>query len=121
MEENVRGNGLTLIYSSHVAVFIFDISTPLESVDLIHTVQRRMLSKGAKRWIWDDITLFPKYFWQMTIARNEDINRNDISILKLFKKLLVSANTSVQFNRRNSNSEILYRSVCDDETFHNQT
>ena len=33
-----------------------------------------MLSKGAKRWILDDITWFPKYFWQMTIAWSEEIN-----------------------------------------------
>ena len=31
----VHGNGLKLFYSSHVAVFILDISTPLVSVDLI--------------------------------------------------------------------------------------
>ena len=45
-----------------------------------------MLSKGAYSWIWDDITWFPKYFWQMTIARSEDINKDDTSILNLFKK-----------------------------------
>ena len=63
----------------------------------LHRVQRLMLSKGAKRWIWGNITWFPNYFWQMTIARSEDINKDDTSILNLFKELLVSANTSVQF------------------------
>ena len=45
-----------------------------------------MLSKEAKRWIWDDITWFPKYLWQMTIAQSEDINKDDTSILNLLKK-----------------------------------
>ena len=43
--------------------------------------------KVQKRWIWDDITWFPKYFWQMTIARSEDINKDVTSILNLLKKL----------------------------------
>ena len=51
-----------------------------------HRVQRLMLSKGAKRWIWGDIAWFPKYFWKMTIARSEDINKDDTSILNLLKK-----------------------------------
>ena len=51
-----------------------------------HRVQRLMLSKGVKRWIWDDITRFPQYFWQMTIVRNEDISKDDASILNLLKK-----------------------------------
>ena len=33
----------------------------------------------------------------MTIARSEGINEDDTSILNLLKKLLVSANTLVQF------------------------
>ena len=60
-------------------------------------VHRLMLSKGAKRWIWDDITRIPQYFWHMTIARSADISKDDTSILNLYKKLLVSANTSVEF------------------------
>ena len=46
-----------------------------------HRVQRLMLSKGANRWIFDDISWFPKFFWQMTIARSEDINKDDTFIL----------------------------------------
>ena len=46
----------------------------------LHRVQRLMLSKGAKRWLWDDITRFPQYFWQMTIARSEDISKDDTAI-----------------------------------------
>ena len=34
-EKNVHGNGLTLFFSSQVAVFILDISTPLVSGALI--------------------------------------------------------------------------------------
>ena len=44
-----------------------------------------MLSKEAKWWIWDDITRFPQYFWQMTIARSEDISKDDTSILSFRK------------------------------------
>ena len=57
----------------------------------------------------------------MAIARSGNLSKDDTSILNLLKKLLVSANTSVQFSRGNSNSEILYRSVCDAETFNDQT
>ena len=71
---------------------------------LFHRVQRLMSSKGAKRWILDDITSFPKYFWQMTMAQSDDINKDDRSILNLFKKLLVSANTSVEWLYLNSHS-----------------
>ena len=57
----------------------------------------------------------------MTIARSEDINKNDTSILNLFKKLLVFGKTlRYSFKRGNSNSEILYQSVCDKETFNDQ-
>ena len=79
------------------------------------------VQQDGKRWISDDITWFPKYFWQMTIARSKDVNKDDTSILNLFKKLLFSANTSWQFKRGNSNSEIWYRSVCDTEIFNYQT
>ena len=44
-----------------------------------------------------DFRRYSKYIRQMTIARSEDINKDDISILNLFKKLLVSANTLVHF------------------------
>ena len=57
----------------------------IQYVPCFHRAQRLMLRKGAKRWIWDDITWFPKYFWQMTIARSEDINKDDTSIVNLFK------------------------------------
>ena len=51
----------------------------------MHIVQHLMSSKGEKRWIWDDFTCFPKYSWQMTIARSEDINKEGTSILNLLK------------------------------------
>ena len=47
----------------------------------IHSVQRLITSKGAKRRIWDDITVILKYFRQITIVRNEDLNKDDTSIL----------------------------------------
>ena len=50
------------------------------SIPVFTVVQRLMSSKGAKRGIWDDITWFPKYYWQMNIARSEDINKDDTSI-----------------------------------------
>ena len=100
---------------------ILELSIVQSVGDHIHRIQRLMLRKGAKRLIWDDITWFPKYFWQMTIARSRDINKDDTSILNLFKKLLVSQTLRYSFNRGNSNSEILYRGVCDAETFNDQT
>ena len=63
----------------------------------IHRVQRFITSESAKRMIWDDITVIQKYFWQITVARSKDINKEDTWILNLFRKRLVSANTSVQF------------------------
>ena len=54
----------------------------------------------------------------MTSARSEDINKDDTSIFNLLKKTFSLRNS---FNRGNSNSEILYRSVCDAETFNDQT
>ena len=56
----------------------------------------------------------------MTITRSEDINKDDTFILNLYKKILVSATLCYNFNRKNSNSEILYRSVCNAETFNDQ-
>ena len=89
----------------------------------IHRVQRLMLSKGAKRWIWDYITWFPKYFWQMTIAYSEYINKDDSSILNLFKKT---------FSFRKHFSKVLTKEiriakfctevcVCDAETYNDKT
>ena len=57
----------------------------------------------------------------MIIARSEDINKDDTSILDLLKKTFSFRKHFDSFNRGNSNSEILYRSVCDAETFNDQT
>ena len=84
-------------------------------------VQRLMLSKGAKRWICDNITRFPQYFWQMTITRSEDISKDDTSILNLLKNCKFPQTLRYSFNRGNSNCEILYWSVCDAKTFNDQT
>ena len=57
----------------------------------------------------------------MTIARSEDINKDETCKLK-FTKLLVPANQTLQYSFKTgySNSEILSRSVCDAETFNDQ-
>ena len=55
----------------------------------------------------------------MTIAWSENINKDDTYIIKFVKKNPQTLRYS--FNRGNSNSEILYRSVCDTETFNGQT
>ena len=86
-----------------------------------HRVQRLMLSNGAKRWIWDDITWFLKYFCQMTIARSEDINKDYTFILNLLKIFPFPKTLQYSFNRGNSNSKILYRSVCDAEIFNDHS
>ena len=50
----------------------------------------------------------------MTIARSEDINKGDTSLLNLLK---FPQTLRYSYKRGNLNSEILYRSVCDAETF----
>ena len=82
-----------------------------------------MLSEGAKRWIWDDNTQFPQYFWQMIIARSEEISKDDTSLLHLLKKTFNKFPQIIRysFNRGNSNNEILYWSICDAETFNDHT
>ena len=58
----------------------------------------------------------------MAIEWNDDINKDDTSILNLFKKTEKFPQTlRYSFNRGYSNSEILYRSVCDAETYNDQT
>ena len=69
---------------------------PNRVVFRIHRVQRLMLSKGAKRWIGDDIRIYA-IFLTNDYRKGGDISKDDTSILNLFKKFLVSANTSVQF------------------------
>ena len=44
----------------------------------------------------------------MTIARSEDISKDDTSILNLLKKTFSFRKHFGRFNRGNSNSEILY-------------
>ena len=55
------------------------------------------VQKDGFETISHDLRIF---FDKMTIARSEDIIKDDTSILNLFKILLVSANTSVQFKQR---------------------
>ena len=49
--------------------------------NLYHTVQGPMLSKGTKRAIFCHITVILRYCWDKTIARNEDMYRDDSGIL----------------------------------------
>ena len=57
----------------------------------------------------------------MTIARSEDINKYDTSILNLLNKTFSFRKHFGTVLTGNSNSEILYQSVCDAKTFNDQT
>ena len=63
----------------------------------IKTVQRLMLSKGAKRTIFYHITVILQYCLEKTIARSEDMYRDDLGILNLVIKCFSITNTSVQY------------------------
>ena len=56
----------------------------------------------------------------MTLARSGGINKDNTSILDLLKNYKFLQTLRYSFNRGNSNSKILYRSVCDAETFNDQ-
>ena len=73
----------------YIEVHMHHVNLPLVyRIKKIITLHKRlMLSKGAKRWILDDITRISKYIWQMTIARSKEINKDDIFILNLFKNI----------------------------------
>ena len=62
----------------------------------MQTVQRLMLSKGAKRTIFYHITKNLQYFLDKTIARSGDMYRDDLGILTLIIKCFSITNTSVQ-------------------------
>ena len=57
----------------------------------------------------------------MTISWSGDINKDDTSMKNLLKKSLFPQTLRYSFNRGNSNSEILFRSVCDTKTCNDQT
>ena len=63
---------------------------------LIQTVQRLMLSKGAKRTIFYHITIILQYYWNKTIARSGDMYRDALGILSFVIKCFGITNTSVQ-------------------------
>ena len=63
---------------------------------MLQTVQRLMLSKGAKRTIFYHITVILQYCRDKTIARSEDMYRDDLGILSLLIKCFGITNTSVQ-------------------------
>ena len=62
----------------------------------VHTVQRLMLSKGAKRTIFYHITVTPQYCWHKTIARSGDMYRDDFGISTLVIICFGITNTSLQ-------------------------
>ena len=66
------------------------------SSDKIHTVQRLVLSKGAKRTIFYHITVILQYCWDKMIVRSGDMYRDDLGILTLVIKCFSITNTSVQ-------------------------
>ena len=55
-----------------------------------------MLSKGANRKIFYHMTVILQYCWDKTIARSEDMYRDDFRILTLVIKWFGITNTSVQ-------------------------
>ena len=63
---------------------------------LYHTVQRLMLSKGAKRTKFCDNTVILQYCWDKTIAWSGDMYRDDSGILRFVIKCFSITNTSVQ-------------------------
>ena len=65
-------------------------------IHLLHTVQRLVLSKGAKRAKFYHITVILQYCWDKTIARGRDMYRDDSGILGLVIECFGITNTSVQ-------------------------
>ena len=65
------------------------------SLFVYYTVQRLITREGAREGV-----VILHYFWQMTIAWSDTINKDDTFIFNFFIKLYVSANTSVQFKER---------------------
>ena len=70
----------------------------LEYSTVAHTVQRLMLSKGAKETKFYHITVILQYCWDKTIARSRNMYRDDscILLISLFIKCFGIKNTSVQ-------------------------
>ena len=60
------------------------------------TVQRIMLSKGANRTIFYNITVILQYCWNKTVARSGDMYRDDSGVLSLVIKCFGTTNTSLQ-------------------------
>ena len=63
---------------------------------IYQTVQRLMLSKGAKRTIFYHITITLQYYVDKTIARSGDMYRDALGILSFAIKCFGITNTSVQ-------------------------
>ena len=75
----------------------------------LHTIQRLMLSKGAKRIIIDHITVIIQYYWDKTIAWSGDMYKDD-SVWSLN----VSASQTLRYKISLFEFPLLklYRSVC---------
>ena len=78
--------------------FYVEISVLKSSLgkDDVHTVQRLMLSKGAKWTKFYNITVILHYCWDKTIARSGYMHRDDSGIFSLAIKCFGNINTSVQ-------------------------
>ena len=61
-----------------------------------HSIQRLMLSKGAKWTIFYQIKVILQYCWNKTIARSRDMYRDASGIFGLVIKRFGITNTSVQ-------------------------
>ena len=77
-----------------------------------HTIQRLMLSKGAKRTVFYHITVILQYCWDKTIARSEDMYREDLGILSMVIKCFGITNTWYKISLFEFPLLKLYRSVC---------
>ena len=84
-----------LSYCVGIGAFIIELSE-FTSFFYLQTVQRLMLSKGAKRTIYYHITEILRYCLDKTIARSGDMYRDDLGILTLVIKNFGITNTSVQ-------------------------
>ena len=80
-----RSRGCVMSY--HCIWICSSISFRIREKDIFHTIQRLMLSKGAKRTIIDHITVIMQYRWDETIVRSGDMYKDDSGILSLVIKM----------------------------------
>ena len=78
----------------------------------VHTVQRLMSSKGAKRTILYHITVIMPYCLDKTIARSGDMYRDDLDILSLVILKMFLHNKYFGTKFRFSNSSVKTVTKC---------